>query len=128
MKYTININHELKLIEYRHSGIIFAEDIGEAWKEFLAIQEFTNLKYNLLSDYRNGKFQFKRKLLNDIVDYMKKIEMIVRGKKQAIIIDDPTSVAESILFGNDVYKAVGFNVRVFSTENSAIRWLVYDKE
>ena len=123
MKYTISINHELKLIEYKHSGIIYAEDIGEAWKEFLALQEFTNLKYNLLSDYRNGKFQFKPVIINEIVDYMKKIEMIVRGKKQALIVDDPLSVAESILFQNDVHKQVGFNVCVFSTEDSALRWL-----
>lgn len=123
MKYTININHELKLIEYKHSGIIYAEDIGEAWKEFLALHEFTNLKYNLLSDYRNGKFQFQPELVKEIVNYMEKIEMIVRGKKQALIVDDPLSVAESMLFKNDVYKKVGFIVHVFSTENSALSWL-----
>lgn len=123
MKYTININHELKLIEYQHSGLIYAEDIGEAWKEFLAIEEFTNLKYNLLSDYRNGKFQFQPEIVYDIVKYMEQIEMIVREKKQALIVDDPLSVAESLLFENEVNKKVGFIVRVFSTENSALRWL-----
>lgn len=123
MKYTIKINHELKLIEYKHSGIIYADDIGEAWKEFLALQEFTELKFNLLSDYRNGKFQFQPEFVNEIVNYMEKIEIIVRGKKQALIVDDPLSVAESILFENDVNKKVGFNVRVFSTEKSALSWL-----
>lgn len=123
MKYTININHKLKLIEYKHSGLIYAEDIGEAWTELLALQEFTNLKYNLLSDYRNGKFQFQPELLDEIVNYMKNIEMIVRGKKQALIVDDPLSVAKSMLFENEVYKNVGFNVQVFSTKKSALRWL-----
>jgi hypothetical protein len=123
MKYTIRINHEFKLIEYKHSGIIFAEDIGEAWGEFLALEEFTEMKYNLLSDYRNGKFQFQPKFVNEIVNYMEQIATIVRGKKQALIVDDPISVAESILFENDVNKRVGFNVRVFSTEKAALSWL-----
>lgn len=123
MKYTININNKLKLIEYKHSGIIYSEDIGEVWNEFLALHEFTKLKYNLLSDYRNGKFQFQPELVTEIVNYMEKIEMIVRGKKQALIVDDPLSVAASMLFENNVYKKVGFNVQVFTTENAALRWL-----
>ena len=123
MKYTIKINHELKLIEYKHSGLILAEDIGDAWKEFLALPEFTNLKFNLLSDYRNGKFQFHHKSVSEIVDYMERIEIFVREKKQALIVDNPHDVAISILFENRVYKKIGFNVQVFSTEKATLRWL-----
>ncbi len=123
MKYSINIKYELKLIEYKHSGKIYAEDIVEAWNEFLALQEFTNLKYNLLVDCRKGKFQFKPEFVYEIVNYMENFEMILREKKQALIVDDPLSVAASILFANDVHKKVGFNVHVFTTKNAAMRWL-----
>lgn len=82
MKYSINIDHEHKLIKYRHSGIIFAEDIEEAWNEFLTFEEFTLLNYNLFSDYRNGKFKIAPDFLPDIIFFMKKIENIVRGKSK----------------------------------------------
>ena len=60
-----------------------------------------------------------------IIDYMKAIEPIVKGKKQALIVDDPYSVAGSMLFENKVYREVGFIVKVFSTEEAALKWLQY---
>ena len=124
MKYSIQIDHELKLIRYTHSGSICAEDIGEAWKEFLSLKEFTDLKYNLLSDYRNGKFEIQPEFVSEIINYMKNIEMIVKGKKQDLIVNDPHTVAISMLFEDDVYEKVGFNVQLFTTEKSALRWLL----
>lgn len=56
---------------------------------------------------------------------MKNIEGVVRGKKQALIIDDPYSAAGSMIFESDVYKKVGFNVKIFSTEEAAIKWLTF---
>jgi hypothetical protein len=123
MKYSIKIDHELRLLRYNHSGLIKAEDIEEAWNEFLSIEEFTKFKYNLLSDYRNGKFQIAKEYLPKIIDYMGAIETIVRGKKQALIVHDPYSVAASMLFVDVVYNQVGFNVQVFTTEEAALKWL-----
>lgn len=123
MKYSINIDHELRLIRYTHSGLIYVEDIGEAWKEFLSLQEFTDLKYNLLSDFRGGKFQIADTFVTEITNYMQRIETIVKSKKQALITDDPYSVAISMIFADDVYKKVEFNVKVFTTETAALRWL-----
>ncbi len=123
MKYSIIIDHELKLIKYKQSGLIYGEDIGEAWQEFLSLSEFTELKYNLFSDYRNGKFQIARQDISEIMNYMKKIDSIIRGKKQALIVDDPYSVAASMLFRNEVNEQVGFIVQVFTTEKAALKWL-----
>ncbi|MBE9468950.1 MAG: STAS/SEC14 domain-containing protein [Bacteroidetes bacterium] len=124
MKYSIRIDHELKIIRYQHSGLINAEDIEDAWSEFLKIQEFTQLKYKLLSDYRGGKFQIPVTHLSAIIDFMSKIKNIVKGKKQALIVDNPYSVAASMLFENRVYKEIGFDVKVFSTKTEALRWLI----
>lgn len=123
MRYSISIDHELKLIRYRHSGPIFAEDIEKAWFEFLAFEEFTVLKYNLLSDYRGGKFEIPVQHLHDIIVFMQKIENIVRGKKQALVVDDPNSVAAAMLFEKEVIAKVGFGVQIFSTEEAALIWL-----
>lgn len=121
--YTIELDNKLKIIRYKHSGIINAEDIGAAWTEFLQLKEFTSQKYNLLSDYRGGKFDMPVEMIKDITAYMVNIKHIVKGKKQAIISDDPYSLAASILFSEETYAKVGFIVKVFSTEKSALLWL-----
>lgn len=123
MKYSIEIDHDHRLIRYRHSGNIPAEDIEAAWGEFLTYKEFTELKYNLLSDYSGGIFQIPPEFLPEIIRYMQQIESIVRGKKQALIVDEPYSVAASMLFEAEVYDSVGFIVRAFSTEKAALKWL-----
>ncbi len=123
MKYRIQIDHESRIIRYRHSGIIFPEDIENAWSEFLSLKEFTVLKYHLLSDYREGHFQMSFRELPNVIDFMRPIENVVRGKKQALIVDNPHGVAGSILFIDDVYREVGFIVKVFSTESAALNWL-----
>lgn len=123
MKYSINVDHEPKIIRYKHSGIISADDIGQAWQEFLSMNEFTRLKYNLLSDYRGAKFDIPLKKVEEIVEFMFQIKDIVNGKHQALIVDDPYATAVSMLFEADVYKKVGFLVNVFTTEKAALYWL-----
>lgn len=125
MKYSICIDHNLKLIKYKHSGIVKAEDIGEAWNNFLILDEFTKLRYNLLSDYSDGIFQIDLDKLPEIIDFMRAIEDIVRGKKQALVVSEPYSVAASMLFEKEVNEQVGFNVKVFSTKEAALKWLSY---
>ena len=123
MKYLISIDHKLRIIRYTHSGLINADDIGDAWNEFLKIEEFTQLNYNLFSDYRNGKFQISIELIPEIVEFLRSVENILKGKKQALIVDEPYSVAASMLFENKVRKEIGFDVQVFSTEATALSWL-----
>jgi hypothetical protein len=123
MKYSININHDLRIIIYRHSGSILEEDIGSAWDEFMNMVEFTSLGYNLLSDYRNGQFEISIDRIQAITEILSKLKPILKGKKQALIVDDPYSVAGSMLFEANVYKEVGFIVKPFSTEAAALKWL-----
>jgi hypothetical protein len=123
MKYSIEIDHEWRIIRYKHSGIIHAEEIEEAWGEFLKIKDFTQNGYNLLSDYRDGKFKIPISHLSKMIEFMREIEGVVKGRKQALIVSHPYSVAGSIIFRDRVYKEIGFKVKLFSTEPAALKWL-----
>lgn len=124
MNYTISVDDNMKIIRYKHTGIIKAEEVESAWYEFLKLREFTELRYNLLSDYRGARFDIPLVFADAIVDFMRNIESVVRGKKQSLIVDDPYSTAASMLFEGKVNLEVGFLVRVFSTEEPAIEWLI----
>ncbi len=123
MNYSFTIDHSLKIIKYKHSGNLNYEDIGKAWYQLLAIKEFTEEKYNLFSDYREASFKMKVDDINNIIEFMSGIKDVVNGKKQSILILDPYSTAGSILFGDQVYEEIGFEVKIFTTETAAIKWL-----
>jgi hypothetical protein len=123
MKFSIDLDHKFKIVRYRHSGLIYAEDIEEAWSKFLILREFTELKYNLFSDYRGGRFEIPLEHIAEIIKFMRNIENVVRGKKQALLVDEPYSVAASMLFEEEVTREVGFKVQVFTTEKAALKWL-----
>ncbi len=125
MSYSINIDHRRKLILYSHDGCLDTTSIGKAWNELLQIEEFIKGKYNLLSDYRNSKFCTNNKdEIEDIINFLDNIKHILKGKKQAIIVDNPLSTALSILFEEKATEKIGFIVKIFSTEEVAIRWLM----
>jgi hypothetical protein len=126
MKYSITIDNNLKIIKYKHNGTIKAVEIGAVWDKLLAMKEFTELKYNLFSDYRNAKFDIDTDFLPELMEFMFNIKDIVKGKKQCLIVDEPFTTAASFLFKNEVNEKVGFNVKVFSTEAVAMRWLTTD--
>jgi hypothetical protein len=123
MSYVIEIDKKLKTINYTHSGSISTEDIGLAWQELLELKEFTELKYNLLTDYRNAEPNIPTKTIKHICKFLLRLELILKGKKQAIIVNEPLGTAMSMIFGNEANKKLGFIVEVFSTNEAAIKWL-----
>jgi len=126
MNYTIKIDHKLKIIRYSHSGLIERkEEIGKAWEELLSLKEFTELNYNLLSDYRNSTFNLPFEDIGLIIDFLYSIKHILNGKKQSMILDDPKSTAMSLLFEIEIYKKMNFSVKIFSTEEGALSWLIH---
>ena len=124
MSYKINIDTENKIIRYQHSGNIDKENIGKAWSEFLRMKEFTELQYNLLSDYSEAKFNMVREDVDLITNFLLTLKDILKDKKQALIIDEPFSTALSILFQGEVNRVIGFEVRIFSTKEAAFNWLI----
>ena len=121
--YKIKVDHKLQIIFYSHSGKIPRREIGDAWAELLLMDEFVKLKYNLLSDYRNSEFDFAVDDTDMVWEYFYSIREILKGKKEAVLTDSPLTTAISSLFENDAYNKIGFDVKVFTTEKSAIKWL-----
>jgi hypothetical protein len=123
MNYSIRVDNELKIIRYTHNGNISTGDIGKAWQELLGLDEFTRMKYNLLSDYRCAVSMMEVADVHLICNFLLSLEDILRNKKQALIVDEPLSTALSVLFKGEVNKRIGFKVEVFSTEEAALEWI-----
>jgi hypothetical protein len=114
MSYSINTDHQNRVIHYKHTGLIAKDDIGMAWQEFLQMKEFTDLKYDLLSDYSDAKFNMNVRDIDEITGFLARLKPILDGKKQALIMTEPMTIALSLLFEGDVNEQVGFIVKVFS--------------
>lgn len=123
MSFTITVDNDLKLVKYNHSGVLSKEDIGMAWQELLKLKEFTELKYNLLTDYRDSTCKIEVEEVDLICVFLVTLKNILKDKKQALIIDEPLGVAISTLFEGEVNKKIGFIVRVFSSQEAATNWL-----
>ena len=123
INYLIEIDHDKMVVKYSHIGVITKEDIGSAWECFLELEEFTKLGYNLLSDYRNSTFDIGIGEVDTVCESMVSFKPFIEGKKQSMILDDGYSTAISVLFADRIYGKTGFRVKIFSTENAALKWL-----
>ena len=124
MNYSIEADDTLKIIRYKHSGKVDKEEIGKAWQGLIKLRKFTELNYNLLSDYRAATFNLNLEDVELISDFLSSLKHVLNGKKQSLIIDNPKATAFSIMFEDKVLKKIGFKVNVFSTIEAAEDWLV----
>ena len=123
MAYKIETYHNDNIIIYTHHGDVTKDEIGNAWNEMLQIPEFTIGKYNLLTDYREGKSQIKTDELSEIIEILSKIKPIIRGKKQAFLVHEPIGTAITLMFETEVFEKTGFLCKTFVTNEAAIKWL-----
>jgi len=125
MGYSISIDNLNKIIIYKHNGYVNLAEIGRAWNDILKIHEFIDEDYNLLSDYRNAELDLSIKEFSLISIFFIKYKEILKNKKQSLIITDPLTTAKSILFEEEVKSKVDFQIKIFSTYESALNWLKY---
>ena len=123
MNFTISIDHEKKIVCYKHTGKIKIQNLGMAWDQILQLEEFTSKKYNLLSDYRQATFDMEIDQVQEIIDILQEMGPVLHGKKQSIIVTDPYSTAGSILFEQLSMQELEFKIKIFSTKKAAIEWL-----
>ncbi len=124
MNYSIIINHKKKYISYTHTGTIERKEIGEVWRKLLDMNEFTQEKYNLLTDYRGARFDFSFNELSVIELFLESIKPILDGKRNAVITDSPNETVISMIIENSMNKKTNFHVKIFSTTESAERFLL----
>lgn len=124
MDFEITLDHQNKVVHYRHRGIITKENIGCAWKELLKLKEFTDLEYNLFTDYREAKYDIDLNEVHEITNFLATLEPILNGKKQAMLLKDPIDTANSLIFEELVSSKIGFIVQVFCTKEAALLWVV----
>ncbi|MBK7171770.1 MAG: hypothetical protein IPH84_00760 [Bacteroidales bacterium] len=122
--YRFIIDDDKRIVTYYHQGMLKIEDIGIAWQDLVLLDEFRSKGYNLLSDYSDADFDFSVHKTEIIWDYLKSIKDILRNKKEAVIATTPTATAISMLFEKETYLALNFKVKIFSTRDAAISWLV----
>jgi hypothetical protein len=119
--YKIEIDHQLKIIRYTHSGFIQRSEMGLAWQEIMGISEFTSSDYHLLTDFRGADFRFT-KIDRDVVwKFLESIKPILCKKVEAVLVDNPVPTAISMLFEFETEKRIGFKVKSFSTEQAALK-------
>lgn len=123
MNYNLEINHEIKLIWITYSGVVEKQDLAEVWRHLLSLKEFTSLKYNLLSDYRNSKFDISVDDTDGMWQFLESIKSILNGKKECAILNNPYDTAISMLFQIKTLKKLGYSVKLFSTEEAALKWI-----
>ncbi|MBN1116117.1 MAG: hypothetical protein JXA77_02865 [Bacteroidales bacterium] len=123
MPFTIEIDHSIKIVRNTYYGIIVKEDLSNVWHHLLTLKEFTELKYNLFSDYRKSNFDIIPKEEDRMLDFLVSIKHILDGKKEAAILNNPKDTALSVLMQMQAFEKVGYIVKLFSTEIAAINWL-----
>jgi hypothetical protein len=123
MSYTINIDHENRVVRYKYPGLLEKKDLGKAWIEILKIDEFLNQGYGLLSDYREAKFNFVYEDTEEIWDFLIVNKNTLKNKCEAILTDNPENLVMTLLFEEEVSQKIGFHIKSFSTETAALEWL-----
>jgi hypothetical protein len=123
MPFSMEIDHKLKIIINTYTGTITKEDLAKVWRHLLSLKEFTELKYNLLSDYRNSNFDISIKEEGSMLQFLMSIKNILDGKKEGAILSNPKDTALSMLLQKEIYKKIRYWVKLFSTEKAALNWL-----
>jgi pantothenate kinase len=123
MDYSITLDHEYKIVIYKHNGTIDSKDIGVVWKEILQLPEFSKMGYNLLSDYSDANLHFHIEKTKRIDEFLESVKHIINNKRNAVVVKNPHCTAISFLYESKAWDKFNFKVKVFYTLESAYNYL-----
>lgn len=123
MGYKLTVLDALKIIEYRHTGKITRDEMGNAWLELLKLKEFTELQYNLLADLTEGTMAFTIEEMEPIEEFLLSIRDVLDEKRMAVLVNDPHDTVISMLFEKKTFREIGFSIRTFSTRQAALNFV-----
>jgi hypothetical protein len=121
---SLDIIDELDIVVHRYKDIVTARKLGGAWNALMKLEAFTEKGYDLISNYGKAKFDFRLEDLEVAKKFLRKYRMKLSGKKEAIITDNPYTTALCMLFKQHAQNEAGLQVRIFSTEQAAIKWII----
>jgi len=119
--FSLDVNN--KFVVYRHTGLLTIDEIVLALQKLIGIREFLSAGYNLLTDFSHAEFDFKYDNANSGWEFFEANQKIFMNKKGAIVTSTPVPTAYSMMFELDSFKKFGYQVKVFSTEEAAVKWL-----
>jgi hypothetical protein len=124
MSFTITLDKDHKIIKYKSTGVLDKSNMGKAWGEIVKMREFYELGYNTLSNYCDAEFKFSLDETNLLDEYIYTIRKLLKGKKGAVVVDVPVYTAISVLVIDKFKDLTDFEIKIFSTEEAAIKWLL----
>jgi len=121
---SLDINHDIGIIIQKQSGEIKQRDLKNAWLTILEMKSFRFHGYDLLSDFRDGKLVSLTDEIKRAREFFTHNRETLNGKKEAIITSDPYTSAMCQLFERYAMECAGMQIRIFSTEKAALKWLI----
>ena len=89
------------------------------------MKEFTEMGYNLISDYSEGSFDFNVSELFVIDDFLHSIKTLLNKKKNAVIVNNPLDTVISVIYQEKAEQELGFSVKTFYTLEAAIAFVMH---
>lgn len=113
-------NEDSKIFYKYYIGNISFEDIQNSWNHIISNQLMPTESIGIIIDYRDATLQMEPKEHSKITKlYRDNIETF-RGKKIAIITEDPKDIVIPMLVR---IKDDGYSSKPFSTEKAAVSWI-----
>lgn len=121
---SLDIIDNLGVVVHQYKGTVTPKELGNAWNTFMHLKVFRENKYDLISNYGNARFDFKIEDLEIAKKFLRKHRQTLIGKREAIVTNDPYTVALCVLFKHHAEREAGLTVNIFSSEEGALKWLL----
>lgn len=99
------------------------QDIAVLWHKVIAHHKFNDNDTHLLFDCREAEFAFSLEECHGIENFFAPFSDVLNDKKIAIIAISTLNTAFAIYIEYKLKFGFGFDIKVFSTKESAIEWI-----
>lgn len=109
--------------------------ITEIWPEKVSIEDYQQVKqsefndpnfdpkFDVITDLRLLKIKYNEAILDKIISFIKINFDKISNRKSAIVTNSPNQVANSMMFSIKG-KILPLNIEIFSTMESAVKWIL----
>ncbi len=124
----INSNIEVickeTVIKKSFTGELEINTIINSWIEIVELYRTYRINKCLLLDYCNTKISFTRSDKDLFIAFALLKKECFKNLKIGILTSDPTSTCFFLLIQGEIFRKVGCDLKVFSTEKAALKWIL----